>query len=131
LYFPRVDVPASTTQPRDLTILPGGSETILVIEDEAQLRLLARVLLQQRGYTVFDADGAERALEIARDRSPPIDLVLTDVVMPGLSGPQVAERLVARHPELKVIYMSGFTDDMVVRHGVIAAGLNFLQKPFT
>jgi CheY-like chemotaxis protein len=132
IYFPRIDWPiAPFTLGIEAESLPGGSETILVIEDEEQLRVMARVLLEDRGYTVFEASGGDDAIKIVDALTSPLDLVLTDVVMPGLSGPQIAEQLVTRNPDLQVVFMSGFTDDMVVRHGVLASGDHFVQKPFT
>ncbi|HLZ08761.1 MAG TPA: response regulator [Chloroflexota bacterium] len=132
IYFPRTDpLVKPPTTGADAERVPGGSETILVIEDEDQLRVLTRILLESRGYRVFEASRGDQALRIADGLTSPPDLILTDVVMPGLSGPKVAEELVARYPNLGVLYMSGFTDDMVVRHGVLASGDNFLQKPFT
>jgi two-component system, cell cycle sensor histidine kinase and response regulator CckA len=102
-----------------------------VIEDEGPVRQVARLLLENRGYTVIEADGGEQALQLTESRGEPIHLLLTDVVMPGLNGPEIASQLLERFPNLKVVYMSGFTDDMVFRHGVISEGVNFLQKPFT
>ena len=80
---------------------------------------------------MIGARGGEEALKIVEALTSPLHLILTDVVMPGLSGPQIAEKVVARDPYIQVLFMSGFTDDMVVRHGVLASGDNFLQKPFT
>ena len=132
VYFPRIDQPTSApgdSQGQD--VLPRGTETILVIEDEGPVRQVARMLLERRGYTVIEAEGGEQALRLTEACVEPIHLLLTDVVMPGLSGPDIASLLGERFPKLKVVYMSGFTDDMVFRHGVITAGVNFLQKPFT
>ncbi|HLZ09756.1 MAG TPA: ATP-binding protein, partial [Chloroflexota bacterium] len=132
VYFPQIDVETPVSgKSNQRDALPRGSETIMVVEDEPKLRLLARLLLEAHGYQVLDAEGGAQAMQAATNHARPIDLVLTDVVMPGLNGPQVAEELTRLFPDLKVVYMSGFTDDMVFRHGVISEGVNFLQKPFT
>jgi PAS domain S-box-containing protein len=109
----------------------GGSETILLVEDEEPLRRLARGILEGDGYTVLEACGGEEALQVCGQHKGPIHLILTDVVMSGMSGRELAERLAVSHPESKVVYMSGYTDDSVVRHGVLDAGTILLQKPFT
>jgi PAS domain S-box-containing protein len=131
MYLPRFanPLPSVTQAPR--VERPTGSETILVVEDEQQLRTLARLVLETSGYTVLGAEDGQRALSIAAEYPGQIDLLLTDVVMPGLSGRQIAERLSARQPGLKVLYTSGYTDDVVVRQGIVYSGVEFLQKPFT
>jgi two-component system cell cycle sensor histidine kinase/response regulator CckA len=107
-----------------------ASETILIVEDNAALRRLACRTLAQCGYTVFAAADATEALKVS-DEASALDLLLTDIVMPGMSGPMLASELVARRPGLLVLFMSGYTDETVVRHGVLEAGTAFLQKPFT
>jgi len=107
-----------------------GSATILLVEDEESMRKLTRHLLEGPGYRVLEAcDGAE-AIELARQNSD-IQLLLTDVVMPRLSGPGLAERIKATNPQIAVIYMSGYTDELLVRHGALGQGITFLEKPFT
>src|SRR4029077_19746530 len=107
-----------------------GSATILLVEDEESMRKLTRHLLEGPGYRVLEAcDGAE-AIELARQNSD-IRLLLTDVVMPRLSGPGLAERIKATIPQIEVIYMSGYTDELLVRHGALGQGITFLEKPFT
>ena len=114
-----------------LQIAPRGTETVVLVEDEEAVRNLARLTLQMYGYTVLDA-GSWRGGTSARGRLPgPIHLLVTDVVMPGMSGREVAEALRKRHPGVKVLYASGYTDDAVVRHGIVEATDAFLQKPFT
>jgi len=95
------------------------------------LRPLARGLLEKLGYTVLDAADAEEALEAARQYPEVIHLLLTDVVMPGASGRELARQLENPRPQIKVLYVSGYTDDAIVHHGMLEPGLNFLQKPFT
>jgi PAS domain S-box-containing protein len=110
---------------------PKGSETILLIEDEAMLRTSIKEGLESSGYVVLDASNGDEALLIAQRYSNPIHLVLTDVVMPGRNGREVADHLTPIHPEAKVLYMSGYTDDSVIRHGLLKEQTAFLQKPFT
>jgi len=131
IYLPRVDAPADKLLP---TREPGsvvGTETILLAEDDAILRPLAKGLLAKLGYTVLDAADAAEALETARQYGQPIHLLVADVVMPGASGRELARQLEKSRPETKVLYVSGYTDDAIVHHGMLEPGLNFLQKPFT
>ena len=116
--------------PRTKEPVRGGTETILLVEDEEGVRTLAREVLQEHGYTVLDARHGGDALVICETRSQPIDLMITDVVMPHFSGRQLAERLATRQPTMKVMFMSGYTDDAIVHHGVLESGMPFLQKPF-
>jgi len=133
IYLPRLEeaVTAMEATPPVEAELPRGSETILLVEDEASLRSLVRECLEVSGYTVVEARHAAHALEIAEVHPAPLHLLMTDVVMPGMSGRELAERLAASHAETRVLYMSGYTDDAVVLHGVLAADVAFLQKPFT
>jgi PAS domain S-box-containing protein len=107
-----------------------GHETILLVEDAGPVRTLARRSLEGYGYTVLEAPDGRRALELAERYGAAIDLLVTDVVMPGLSGRELAERLARTRPDLRVLYTSGYTDDAMVRQGVLTAGVAFLQKPF-
>ncbi len=109
----------------------GGSETILLAEDEPGLRELTRIFLESYGYKVLEAAGAHQAIQSAEIFSGPIHLLLTDVIMPGISGPQLADKILASRPHTKVVYMTGYTDDMVVQHRVLEPGVELLQKPFT
>ena len=109
---------------------PTGTETILLAEDEEIVRLLARELLQRLGYHVLEARSGMAALEIAGRHKGPIHLLLTDVVMPRMSGRELAQALAGSHPETRVLYMSGYTGEAIVRHGVVEPGVAFLQKPF-
>jgi len=134
VYLPRVDAPADPIEhPRDAAPETlRGSETILVVEDEAPVRAVTRQLLERNGYTVLEApDGAAAlALVVGAAGGRHIDLLLTDVIMPGMSGRELAAQLNARRPNLRVLFMSGYTDDAVVRHGMLEPGLAYLEKPF-
>jgi CheY-like chemotaxis protein len=131
VYLPRVEEkPSSGKSHPGIAVVQRGCETVLLVEDEDGVRTLARHILERCGYTVLEAcDGAE-AVWSAGQHQGRIDLLLTDVVMPGMSGRQVAEHLAARHPETRVLFLSGYTDDAVVRHGIIEGEAAFLQKPF-
>lgn len=131
-YFSRVYAAAEgASVPEPKREQPRGTETILLVEDERQVRFLARLALQAAGYTVLEAADGESALRAVEEETGAIHLLVTDVVMPGMSGRVVAEHAVSRLPNLRVLYVSAYTDDIVVRHGVIEAGAAFLQKPYT
>ncbi|MDY6906393.1 MAG: ATP-binding protein [Thermodesulfobacteriota bacterium] len=108
-----------------------GSETILLVEDNQQLRKLARALLMRRGYSVLTAANGKEALSILEDHAAPLDLLLTDVIMPDMNGRELYFRAMEIYPELKVLYMSGYTDNVIAHHGVLDEGVQFIQKPFT
>jgi CheY-like chemotaxis protein len=133
VYLPRVDESAEDSQKLAAAAGTGdrGTETILLVEDEDGVRALVKQVLSRQGYTVIETRHAKEALEEYERRAGPIPLLLTDVVLPQMSGRELAERLKAAHPEIKVLYMSGYTDDAVLRHGVIGQETAFLQKPFT
>jgi PAS domain S-box-containing protein len=130
VYLPRVDAPVESALPGEDRHVPGGAETILVVEDSDSLRQLACEILAENGYEVLEARSGAAALERAGRHPGRIDLVLTDVVMPGMSGRELAEKLAETRPAPRVIFMSGYTDEAVVRHGVLAEGTAFIQKPF-
>jgi CheY-like chemotaxis protein len=132
IYLPQVEEAVKATE-GDIVLseLPPGSETVLLVEDEKDVRKLGRDFLEDSGYQVLDAkDGAE-ALQIAGRHQGPIHLLLTDVVMPGMSGRELAERLASRRPEMKVLFVSGYTDDAIVHYGISNRDTSFLQKPFS
>jgi PAS domain S-box-containing protein len=131
IYLPRTDAPAVPAPPPPAGEPLRGLETILLVEDEGSLRELVRECLEATGYSVLEARHGAEALEICERRPAPIHLLMTDVVMPGMSGRELAERLRASRPEIRILYMSGYTDDAVVLHGVLAEDMAFLQKPFT
>ena len=132
VYLPRVERrrTASKSQPGQ-TAMPRGQETVLLVEDEDGVRALTRRVLRDCGYTVLDAADGEEAARIARQHPEHIDLLVTDVVMPRMGGREVAVRLTILHPEIKVLFLSGYTDDAVVRHGILEGEVAFLQKPFS
>jgi CheY-like chemotaxis protein len=132
VYFPRMEAAEVVVDaPRPVARLRAHRvETVLVVEDAAGLRELARRLLQRLGYTVLVAADARQALRLF-EQNASIDVVLTDVVMPGASGPDLTRRLIAERPALKVIYMSGYTEEAIVRNGVLNPGIALLRKPFT
>jgi two-component system, cell cycle sensor histidine kinase and response regulator CckA len=131
VYWPRAEaaepVPAGALPPGPPAT---GTHTVLVVEDEAALRTLAKRLLERQGYVVLVAASADEALRLV-DQHASIDVLLTDVVMPGASGPELTRALVDRRPGLKVIFMSGYTEDAMVNHGVLKPEVAFIQKPFT
>ncbi len=132
VYFPQLDIEEEVPEtPTIETSAPGGSETILLVEDEEIVRGLARQILEQAGYNVLDAGGSEEALRLCSERPEPIHLLLTDVVMPEGSGKEIAQRLTSLRPSTRVLFMSGYTDDSIVHHGVLDSGVEFIQKPFT
>jgi PAS domain S-box-containing protein len=134
VYLPQIETSGPVDDQDDEISIPPrrGSETILLVEDEDSVRGLACRILRGEGYLVLDASNGEEAVRISADYPEPIHLLLTDVVMPGgMSGRQLAANLSALRPQMKVLYMSGYTDDAIVHHGVLDKGIAFLQKPFT
>ncbi len=133
VYLPRVDAtpaPAGRVPHAD-TATNGGTETVLLVEDDDGLRALTRTSLERHGYQVLEAKDAAAARQRSADHGGRIDLVLTDVILPGTGGPELAAELAVSRAGLKVLYISGYADDAVVRHGVLGPGAAFLQKPFT
>jgi two-component system cell cycle sensor histidine kinase/response regulator CckA len=132
IYFPRVAERAEQlVQSPEECEPPGGSETILVVEDNDPLRELTVTLLQSAGYNVIEAGNAETALERLKESATGIDLVLTDVIMPGKSGAELLEQAKAIRPNLRSLYMSGYTGDLVALRGGVLPEAAFLEKPFT
>jgi len=132
IYLPRVtDADSQPAQAAEPSPVERGEETLLLAEDEPGVRALARDVLRQHGYQVLEALDVPDALRICREHPERIHLLLTDVVMPVMSGRELAERVAQIRPEIKVLYMSGYTDNIVVSHGVTSIDKEFLQKPFT
>ena len=131
VYLPRTDEPIVLETVVASEELRGGIETILLVEDEEDVRSLSCKLLQRQGYNVIDAADAEQAFALAAERKQPIDLLLTDVVMPGENGPALFKQLHPLRPDMKVLYVSGYTDEAIVNRGILTPGTAFLQKPFT
>jgi two-component system, cell cycle sensor histidine kinase and response regulator CckA len=131
VYFPRAEAADMVIEaPTSVAPARVGTQTVLVVEDEDGLRELAKRLLLRQGYTVLVAANADEALRLF-EANQSIDVLLTDVVMPGASGPELTRQLVDQRPALRVIYMSGYTEDAIVQHGVLKPGIAFLNKPFT
>ena len=132
IYLPRVDAALDTAAegPNPGTAA-RGSETILLVEDELAVRRLARRVLRSKGYVVLEAANGREALRLVSQHPGPLDLMVTDVIMPGMSGPELADRLAREQPALRVLYMSGYADEAIGHHGVLEPGVEFLQKPFT
>ncbi len=132
VYLPRTDAAReSTAGPVVVPETDRGSETVLLVEDEEGVRKLVRGILSRQGYRVLEATSGEEALSMVEEYSGNIDLLLSDVVLVGMSGRELSERMRIQMPTLKVIYMSGYTDDAIVRHGVLTESAEFLQKPFS
>ena len=130
IYFPAVTGPAPSVDDTAARLGIRGSETILLVEDDERVRKLALVTLERFGYTVLTAISGEDALRVARDHRGVPDLLLTDVVIPDFSGPELAERIRVLYPEVRVLFMSGYTDDAVIRLGLLHGTVSFIQKPF-
>ena len=132
IYLPRVaGAPAQRASGPKASPVGAGTETVLLAEDEAAVRAVARHALERQGYTVLEASSGEAALDLAERHSGRIHLLLTDVIMPGMNGRALALRLSELRPDLRVVYMSGYTEEAITRHGVLEPGLTYVQKPFT
>jgi signal transduction histidine kinase/DNA-binding response OmpR family regulator len=132
VYLPRVEEAVeSGKQVQSPAESPRGSETVLLVEDADMVRDLAYRVLLQNGYTVLEARDGREALQVCEEHEGPIHLLMTDEVMPQMSGRELADRLMPLRPEMRMLYMSGYTDDGIIRHGVLEPGVAFLQKPFT
>jgi two-component system cell cycle sensor histidine kinase/response regulator CckA len=131
IYLPRVDDPADSSKPtKRREQLPRGTETILLVEDAEGVRNLIRQVLTQNGYTLLAAEDGEQAFKLVEQHAGPIHLLLTDIVLPRMGGPEIAHRLRALRPGIGVLFTSGYTDRGVVENGVLESGIAFLQKPF-
>ena len=130
LYFPRVDKPVSVSVPQRVWVAETGMETILVVEDDDPLREVVSEYLRTHGYSVVQAGNGPEALKVVDQHAGPLDLLLTDVIMPKMSGPELAAKIASRQ-EMATLFMSGYTDDAIVNHGILQADTAFIQKPFS
>jgi signal transduction histidine kinase len=132
IYLPRVDDVTAHEEIAEMKQpVAAGRETVLLVEDEPMVRALAREVLEQYGYTVISAADGQEGLDICKGFAGRIDLIITDVVMPRLSGRELAESVASVRPDARILYMSGFTDDAIVRHGMLDEDFPFIQKPFS
>ena len=137
VYFPRVDVPGEVgpgekteDPPPPAAEMKPGTESVLLVEDDVDLRDLACAVLAEQGYKVASTTDPNQAAEASRKLNPPPQLLITDVVMPNMNGKALADQLMSLYPEMKVLYISGYTSEAIVHHGILDAGIQFLQKPF-
>ncbi len=130
IFLPRIDEAVSREEPTTEQTIVKGSETILLVEDEEPLRFLIINVLEDNGYTVYPAPDAQEASKRAQELGH-VDLLMTDVVMPGQSGNELAALLRVQRPDLKTLYMSGYTSDLITQHGVLETDAPLLEKPFT
>ena len=131
IYLPRVDEPVEEMKVAVISEALQRNETVLVVEDEETVRKLAVKGLRRQGYKVLEASDGGKAFLLCEEYKGPIQLILTDVVMPGMSGRRLVERLKEIHPKTKALYMSGYTDNVILHHGILEKGIDFIQKPFT
>jgi len=131
VYFPRVEGAAEPMRPTNVSEIPRGSETILLVEDDDSMRALTRTCLESGGYSVVDVTNGEDAIRTVTENERTVDLMLTDVIMPGISGRQLAESLSLLRPDMKVLYISGYTADLIARHGILEKHVSLLEKPYT
>jgi CheY-like chemotaxis protein len=130
IYLPRTDAVQEPVRNSECESLPGGTERILVVEDDPAVRELAVTILREQGYEVAESNSAFEALELIRANAS-FDLILTDVIMPRMSGKELTDQIKSQLPKIKVLLMSGYTDDALAHHGVLEEGISFLQKPFS
>jgi CheY-like chemotaxis protein len=131
LFFPSAEAGEKTRETPETAALRGKGETVLLVEDEPSVRHLVRQVLDRRGYAVLEMESPEACLEFLEGCNAPIDLLLTDVVMPGMNGRELHRRIAETRPELKALYMSGYTENVIVHHGVLDPGVALLHKPFS
>ena len=131
IYLPRVSGVQAVERPAPPVAAPGGVETVLVAEDQPEVRRLALRILEANGYQLLEASSGPEALELSRRHEGPIDLLVTDVMMPGMTGRELATRLHEARPNVKVLYVSGYSADIIGREGVLDEGVDYLPKPFT
>jgi len=134
IYFPRVDEPQDIVEVKEERLeegLPHGDETILVVEDDEEVRKITGRILRMQGYRVLEASNGGDVFSVCDQHDGPIHLMVTDVVMPKMHGPELAKRVSSLYPEMKVIYMSGYVEKFISHHGILEKGMEYIQKPFT
>ncbi len=131
IQFPRISQPVKTKASENVSEIPTGNETILIVEDEEQIRRVAVEVLSVLGYQIFEAKDGNQAIQLAELYKAPIDLLLTDVIMPKMNGRDLAEKIKTLHPETSILFMSGYTDDIISRSDVLKDAVNFISKPFS
>jgi CheY-like chemotaxis protein len=131
VYFPQTDAPIDVEAAPLPAAVGRGDETILLVEDDDQVRLVAHTILARQGYLVLEASNADDALRICEEHDAPIHLLLSDVVLPKVGGRRAAERISALRPQIKLLFMSGYTDEAMMQHGILDAQAAYLQKPLT
>ena len=132
IYLPPSRLPQpAPAEPRSQPRPHGGTETILLVEDQPEVRAIARTILSRQGYTVLDADGGVAALKIVNAHEGQIDMLLTDVIMPVIGGQELARQVLEMRPGVHVLFASGYTDDVLIQQGVLQPGAEWIQKPFT
>jgi two-component system sensor histidine kinase EvgS len=132
LYFPKHEGQLKQLKlPKSDKNLMGNQETILVVEDEPMILKLTEKILEKMNYKILTAETTDLALDIVAKHSNKISLLITDVVMPKMNGKQLADKILAQNPDIKVLFMSGYTADVIVEHGVVAEEIQFIQKPFS
>jgi CheY-like chemotaxis protein len=130
VYLPRVDEAAPSTAEPPQRAVTSGAETVLLVEDEPALRDLIKFALTESGFTVLDVPSPADALALSRGHTGPLQLLLTDVIMPGMDGPALAKQVQKERPDIKVLFMSGYATNFIMHDGAVDAGTNFLEKPF-
>ena len=132
IYIPRYVGKSDSNQKTDMAMpVPSGLETILLVEDELAFANITSMILRKQGYTVFSANTPQEAIRLAKELTGEIDLLITDVIMPGANGKDLSQELQSLFPHLKILFMSGYTADAISQHGVLDEGVNFIQKPFS
>jgi len=133
IYLPEAEAEgeAEPAPPMKIVEAPAGSETVLLVEDEPAVRALAAMILGRIGYRVLPAEDGAGALRLWKEHASEVDVLLTDVIMPQMSGVELAQRLRALNPQLRVLFMSGYTDDTIAKHGLRPGEISMLEKPFT
>jgi len=134
IYLPRVDEPQDIVEVKEERLeeeLPRGDETILVVENNEEVRKVTARILKMQGYRVLEASNPNTTFSTCSQHEGPIHLMITDVVMPEMNGPELAKRLMSQYPEMKAIYMSGYLKNFISHQGILEKGMNFIQKPFT